>query len=453
MKVRLQGHIYNHRTSLRTAARATQTATPVEDTLELSAPARPRIEKTAQQTALAAAKGALFGFGGCLLPDTGGRISHLALQFGNREFDGPLPETARKAVLNVYKTLFDNMDPRTKFTIVAADERGVRDLKEMFGDSHRVRVVKADTDKGFSIWIRDSMLPVRDEDGNTKVIVQDRSYFAGPDEQNAPFRLGLKAERHPSLRLDGGNILNNGRRAFVGIDSIQHTRERLQELDPKAVDQLLKLTGTDMDELPRLLIENEVGKSVTVVAGDDPNTPIREEQPAFHIDMVATPIGDEEFLVGDPGLAIQTLQNLSPQERREVNLAMTRAAALPQDQDLIGKLIEQNAGPENQANYGNLARQLSEDHEVERIPCLMGQRYGHDLPYLTYNNCMMEDYLNEAGERIRKVYLPQYGCEPLDKMARQAYEQRGFQVVPLDMAAITVLAGAIRCSSYALERV
>ncbi len=268
------------------------------------APARPLLGKTAEQTALAASKGALFGLGGCLLPDTGGRISHLALQFGNREFDGPLPETARRAVLNVYKTLFEQMDPRTRFTIVAADQRGVDDLNKVFGESDRVRIVKADTDKGFSIWIRDSMLPVEQADGKTKIMVQDRSYFAGPDEQNAPFRLGLPAEFHPGLRLDGGNILNNGVRAFVGADSIQHTRERLQELSnerPEALEQLLKQSGSNLDELPRLLIENEVGKSVVVVAGDDPDTPQREEQPAFHIDMVATPIGNQEFLVGDPG--------------------------------------------------------------------------------------------------------------------------------------------------------
>ncbi len=151
-------------------------------------------------------------------------------------------------------------------------------------------------------------------------------------------------------------------------------------------------------------------------------------------------------------LAISTLQALRPEVRRQVNQAMTRAAKLDPDQDLVGKLIEQNEGQANQANYDHLARQLAADHQVERIPCLMGQRYGHELPYLTYNNCMMEDYRGPDGERIRKVYLPQYGCEPLDKMARQAYQQRGFQVVPLDMAAITVLAGAIRCSSYALER-
>ena len=151
-------------------------------------------------------------------------------EFGNREFEGALPETARKAVLGVYKTLFENMDPRTRFTIVAGDSRGVEDLKALFGDSPRVRIVKADSETGFSIWIRDSMLPVEAADGSTKIVVQDRSYFAGPDEQNAPFRLGLEAEFHPSLRLDGGNILNNGKRAFVGIDSIEHTRQRLTEI-------------------------------------------------------------------------------------------------------------------------------------------------------------------------------------------------------------------------------
>lgn len=402
----------------------------------------------------AAVAGLLSGFPGTILADTGGRIEHLALQFGNREFDGDLPETARAAVLSMYETLVENMDPRTRFTMVAADPRGARDLAVRFSDNERVTIVLADSEKGFSIWIRDSMIPVRDQQGRPRVVVQDRSYFAGPDEQAVPYLVGVPAESHPSLRLDGGNILSNSRQAFVGIDSVEHTRERiegLQKRHPEAVADLVKLAG-GWDGLPRMLMESELGKPVMVVGRDDPNSEQVETQPAFHIDMVATPIGDQNFMVGDPGFAIAELQKLSPKERAEVNRTMAAAACLPEDEDLVGKLIEQNSCPELQQNFDNLARELSADHQVERVPCLLGQRYGHEMPYLTYNNCIMEDYRDERGERVRKVYLPQYGCEPLDRIARQAYQKHGFEIVPLEMAAITRLAGAIRCSSYALQR-
>lgn len=207
------------------------------------------------------------------------------------------------------------------------------------------------------------------------------------------------------------------------------------------------------DKLPKMLLENELGKRVLVIGQDDPKTPkVREEQPAFHVDMFATPIGDDRFLVGDPGLAIRTLEALDPKERKAINRKMCEEAGLAPDRDLIGDLIEENRDGARQANFDNVSRQLARGHQVERVPCLLGRRFSHSLPYLTYNNCMMEDYVGEDGHRVRKVYLPMYGCEPLDRMARETYERQGFQVVALPMAAITVYEGAIRCSSYALRR-
>ena len=419
-----------------------------------------------QKTAVEAARPALFGLGGQIFADTEGRIGHLALQLGNKEFDKPLPETAKKAVLKVYQTLFQRMDPRTEFTVVVTSPEDAKRVSELAPDREGIHIVVADPEEGFSIWIRDSMLPLQREDGLTRLLVQDRSYFAGPEEQLVPYLLPEEAVAHPALRLDGGNILSNSHQAFVGIDSIDHTRERLTELhqqEPARLEPLLALyretreqPGADLKEalphLPQLLFETEFGKSIMVLGKDDPATEQKETQPAFHVDMMATPIGDEKFFVGDPRLAIEILEGLSPEERQRVNNSMTEAACLPPDQDLIGKLIAQNEGTENCQNYDNVATELSSDYGVTRLPVMMGQRYGHELPYLTYNNCIMEDYTGEDGARVRKVYLPQYGCEPLDKLAREAYRQEGFEVVPLDMAAITVLAGAIRCSSYAISR-
>ncbi|MCA9795904.1 MAG: hypothetical protein KC910_29050 [Candidatus Eremiobacteraeota bacterium] len=415
-------------------------ATGPIDVYQPNAPSRPVIPPSPHQTALAAAIPGLFGPAGLLLPDSEGRIGHLALQFGNKEFDKPLPEVARKAVLGVYRKLLTNMHPETRFTIVAADTRGVEDLKKLVDETgianpQRVKIVGLDSEQGFSIWIRDSMLPVWSDQG-TRVLVQDRTYFAGPDEQAVPFNLPVQAEAHPGLRLDGGNILSNRHQVIVGIDSVEHTAARLREL-----------VGGDRNwnELAVKLFEHEFGKPALVVGKDDPDTPEVETQPAFHIDMVATPIGEENFMVGDPGLASRVLAELSPEQRAEVNQKMAAAAGLDSRRDLVGELLEENAN--HQANFDNLARELSPHYEVERIPCLLGQRFTHSLPYLTYNNCIMEVY-----DDVKKVYLPQYDCEPLDRLARQSYERHGFEVVPLDMAAITVLEGAIRCSSYALER-
>lgn len=404
----------------------------------------------------------LFGVGGLLFPDSQGQIKHMAFQLGNVEFDKPLPKETQNGLLGVWRQLFDHMSPETHFTVVCADDQGTQAVEKLVEDSHidpqRVSILPAHSEKGTSIWIRDSMLPVRDENGLTKLLIQDRTYWPGPeDNQVAPLIDGahpqIYAQAHPALRIDGGNILSNSKHLIIGSDSIRHTRARLQELyqDPGRAQEIddfyVKTTGRPVDEerkweeLPKLVFESEFGKQAIVIARDC-------EQPAFHIDMTTTPIGDNKFLIGDPSLAIAELRKLSPEERARVNQSMAEQAGISSGEDLVEKLIEANSNPDNQAAYDTTARELAEaGYEIERMPALMGLRTTWSVPYLTYNNCMMENY-----QGTRKVYLPQYGCDPLDQMAEKIYQQNGFEVVPLQMGAISKLEGAIRCSSYALER-
>ncbi len=416
---------------------------------------------------------ALFASTGMIFPDSHGKIKHMAFQFGNVEFNRPLPEETRKAVLGMYGQLMRNMAPDSRFTIVCADQRGVDSINQLVQDTQtdpaRVTVVNAQAQKGFSIWIRDSMLPVRMPDGKTLLMIQDRTYWPGPEDASVPPLIdaaneSLESSPHPALRIDGGNILSNRHQIFVGHDSIEHTRARLQELaqDPERLKDITQFyqawsgnevndaqsLATMWEDVPRLVFEKAFQKDVLVIGADDPGTAIKEEQPAFHIDMAVTPIGDNKVLVGDPSLAIAAFQALSPEERARVNAEMAAQAGIEGNPDLIGKLIEVNGTPEAQANYDSVARQLGkEGYEIERIPSMIGLRTTWSLPYLTYNNCMQEVY----GD-TRKVYLPTYGCAPLDKIAVDTYKRNGFEVVPLEMAAISKLEGAIRCSTYAVER-
>lgn len=413
--------------------------------------------------------GALFSSTGMIFPDSHGKIKHMAWQFGNVEFDRPLPEETRSAVLGMYGQLMKNMAPDSRFTIVCADRRGVDSIHQLVEETgtepSRVTVVDAQSVQGFSIWIRDSMLPVRMPDGRTLLMIQDRTYWPGPEDASVPPLIdaaheSLDSSPHPALRIDGGNILSNRHQIFVGHDSVVHTRARLQELarDPDRLADIQEFyhawTGSQeygermWEDLPALVFEKAFQKDVLVIGADDPTTPIVEEQPAFHIDMAVTPIGDNKVLVGDPSMAVAAFQALSPEERASVNAEMARQAGIEGNPDLIGKLIEVNDTPEAQANYDSVARQLAgEGYETERIPSMIGLRTTWSLPYLTYNNCMQEVY----GD-TRKVYLPTYGCAPLDKIATDTYARNGFEVVPLEMAAISKLEGAIRCSSYAVER-
>lgn len=430
----------------------------------------------------------LFGIGGLLMPDSSGRIKHLALQFGNVEFNRPLPEKTQKALLNVYKTLFKNMDVRTRFSIVAANQEGIDMLKNAVKESgmenqERVKIIDGRAEKGFSIWIRDSMIPVDNRDGTTTTLIQDRTYWPGPEDAMVPPLFSqnnkdVKAKYHPALRIDGGNMLSNQKEILIGIDSVDHTTALLKDIAKNAqfkeeiihfyevksgnhVDQkdLSRIKGNVVTEekmwsdIAPLVFESEFQRKIFIVAKDNPQTPLKEEQPAFHIDMAMTPIGNDRFLVGDPGMAINIFKSLSPEDYNKVNASMNKECGFPPENDLIAKLIEVNNSPAHQQNFDNVVRELEEKgYKTERIPCLIGLRTTWSLPYVTYNNCIQENYTDDDGSMIKKVYLPTFGCEPLEQIAKAAYEREGFQVIPLNMAAVSILEGAIRCSSYPLAR-
>jgi hypothetical protein len=431
--------------------------------------------------------GKLFGIGGVLMPDSAGRIKHMAFQFGNVEFNRPLPEKTQKALIGVYETLFKNMDSRTRFSIVAANQEGIDMLKNAVKESgmenpERVKIIDGKADKGFSIWIRDSMIPVDNKDGTTTTLIQDRTYWPGPEDAKIPPLFSqnnddVKTRPHPALRIDGGNVLSNQSEIIVGHDSVNHTTALLQELakDPKWKSEIVhfyeiksgnevqpegapggkgKVTMNEMwHDIAPMVFESEFERKVFVIGKDDPATAQVEEQPAFHIDMAVTPIGNRKFLVGDPGMAINVFNSLAPEERVKVNASMNRECGFPPENDMISTLIKVNGSAEHQQNFDNVAQELKgEGYDIERIPCMIGLRTTWSLPYLTYNNCIQENYTDDNGKQVKKVYLPTYGCEPLEKIAMAAYEREGFQVVPLKMAAVSILEGAIRCSSYPLAR-
>jgi hypothetical protein len=346
----------------------------------------------------------------------------------------------------------------------------------------RVNIVDGKAEKGFSIWIRDSMIPVEDEDESAKLLIQDRTYWPGPEDAKIPSLIAqsnpdVTSQAHTALRIDGGNLVSNQDYIIIGHDSVEQTTNRLKELAAREETkrEIIRFyevrTGKEVVEgapptnpnqvtleemwagIAPEVFRSEFQRKVFIISKDDPATPAVEEQPAFHIDMAVTPIENDMFLVGDPGMAIRELKGLSPEEKAKVNRSMAKEAGLPEDADLIGKLIEVNGSPEHQANFDNVDRELrGKGFQTRRIPCFIGLRTTWSLPYLTYNNCIQENYIDESGKRVKNVYLPTYGCEPLEKIARAAYEDLGFKVIPLKMAAVSILEGAIRCSSYPLSR-
>ncbi|HPZ06869.1 MAG TPA: hypothetical protein PL110_02030 [Candidatus Eremiobacteraeota bacterium] len=425
--------------------------------------------------------------GGTIFPDSCGKIEHMAFQFGNKEFEKNLWSSTREAVLNVYKTLFRHMSPETQFTIVVPDKESMEICQNLVKECkpenpQRIHIVDSKAPHGFSIWIRDSMIPVRDGEGKGKLIIQDRTYWPGEDDAMIPAIIDdhhddISSVRNPVLRIDGGNILSNKTHAFVGIDSATQTTDLLKELaentenkkeivrfyETKSGKEVIEegtpegnqVTIEQMwTDIALMVFESEFNKKIYIVGNDDPSTPdIIETQPVFHIDMCTTPIGEDTFLVGDPSMAIELLRSLPPEEVKRLNEKVSKKCGFKETSDIIGKIMDANKAKEFQVNFDNLAKELKEKgYNVHRMPYLSGLRTTWSLPYLTYNNCIQENYIDDSGEHIKKVYLPLYGMDPLDEIAVETYEKFGYEVIPLDMSAITILEGAIRCSAYPIDR-
>jgi len=178
--------------------------------------------------------------GGKLYPDSYGKIKHLSFQFGNKEFEKDMPQKSREAVLGVYKTLFTRMSEDTSFTIVVPDKESKETCKKLVSECGmknpgRVKIIDPTVPHGFSIWIRDSMIPVKGDDGEKKIIIQDRTYWPGEDDAMVPEAIDggyddIQSVRNPFLRIDGGNVLSNKEYAFIGIDSKNQTTDLLKEL-------------------------------------------------------------------------------------------------------------------------------------------------------------------------------------------------------------------------------
>jgi N-dimethylarginine dimethylaminohydrolase len=424
--------------------------------------------------------------GGSLYPDSYGKIKHMAFQFGNKEFDKDLWPKTREAVMGVYRTLFANMSLDTKFTIVVPNDESEKICKQLVQDCNpqnpeRIQIINGHSENGFSIWIRDSMIPVQTEDSQKRLIIQDRTYYPGKDDKIVPEAIGnansdISSVHNPILRIDGGNVLSNKEYAFIGIDSATQTTDLLKELalnqenkkniikfyEAKSGKEVVEKPESDKEvtveqmwhEVAPMVFESEFKRKVYILGNDDPSTPdVVETQPVFHIDMCTTPIGEDTFIVGDPQMAIDILKSLPPSEAERLNKQVAEKAGLKNSDNLIGRLIDANNDKEYKANFDNLAKELKDKgYNVHRMPYMSGLRTTWSLPYLTYNNCLQENYTDENGKQIKKVYLPLYGMEPLDKMALDTYKNFGYEVVPLDMAAITILEGAIRCSAYPIDR-
>lgn len=424
--------------------------------------------------------------GAGVFADPFGRITHLALQL-----DSEVTEPIRRNVLNAWMTLFRVMDPDVRFTIVLERDRDRKEVESLLAEAgiaapQRFQFLVA-KDLDITMWSRDQMLGLFSADERTTLLGQTTMRPHGDDPHLPPRIAEANAATvvlDPDKRLvtDGGDEVSNSKETFLGYNSLYLTAQKLYESSPSAVPGVSpfreglvcewrdglrapdfhyepNLFFAPVEGLPdeqywlgeaRKLFEEKFGKPVTVVGADDPATPEKEEPATFHIDMGLTPVDDRTMLVGDPSMALEIVRGLPPEEYADHNRRLSEALGF--EGDHLAALVRENTveNPLLQHQFEKNAELMAaRGYDVVRVPYLQGP---WDLPWVTYNNCLQEMFTREDGTQVRRVFLPVYGLPALDAKAREVYEAQGFEVIPLELPALTSWRGAIRCISNILGR-
>lgn len=448
-----------------------------------SAALRPATLKKPESSAVAADSVKLEQTGPTrVFSDCFGKIRHLALQL-----DSDVPANIRGEVFDAWLTVFKAMDEETRFTVVLESEADKQALLGRLEEAEIPRLERfglmLQNDLDITMWSRDQMVGLRNSDGSSRLLGQTTMRPHGDDELLPPRiaefnQIQLDADKR--LVTDGGDEVSNSRETFLGYTSLYLTAKKLHDEalpgHPSPFEQNLRTQMVGRTQVPdfkfepnlfkstdgpdqsfwmdraKQLFEQKFGRPVTVVGADDPNTPEPEVPATFHIDMGLTPVDDHTLLVGDPSWALSTIAGLSPEEYADHNARLNRSLGNSGRRDVLASLVAQNTTREpllqHQFDY-NAQQMRDKGYNVVRLPYLQGPE---GVTWVTYNNCLMENYIDERGQQVKRVFLPTYDLPALDQRAEQVYASLGFEVIPLKLPALTSWRGAIRCISNVLER-
>lgn len=93
--------------------------------------------------------------------------------------------------------------------------------------------------------------------------------------------------------------------------------------------------------------------------------------------------------------------------------------------------------------FDEVAKTLeAEGYKVERVPYLAHSSM-ESLPNITYNNSLIDGH---------NIFIPNFNIPELDETANSIYRKYGYNVIPIDMTAISTSRGAINCMTKVLER-
>lgn len=425
-----------------------------------------------------------------LISDSKGKIKHLVFQFVDWGRVGD-------ELLNAYSTIIDSMESDVKFTFLTRNEEENNKIKELLKDKknpERFNVIT--TDRDITMWTRDSMIPTKASEketgkkNQTVILMPNRSIGETylEEERSAVRALeekfpDFKSQKLDDIYIDGGDIMYGPAGIFVGQGSIDKTIQGLKrksESDPDfkfyIINYYEQKTGKKVTEektegkkpagevsfeeairetLPDLL-EQKFNSKLYIIGRDDPSTDRVESQPVFHIDMCVTQLDKKTVLLADPKIAADTLKKLkeeNPDEYEKQIEEFCSSAGI--SRHTCEMWLERSSArytySEEDTNFDAARKHLeSEGFKVISIPYISGS--SHRIPYMTYNNCLMNDYTAEDGRHVKQVFLPTYGLKAVDDQAIKIYKDLGYEVIPLDFNDTAKLQGALRCISQVLDK-
>ena len=358
-----------------------------------------------------------------LVSSASGRIRALRLQW---------PEEFQEPAFSAQKAVFHDLFTRLAADVtmhVVAEGLGAAALPGMLSEwsiaePSRIHIHPMHLhstpellDSPMTMWARDGALLAKNREGGS-VLLLPRS-FRGDGEVDAKLnRLQVQGSgaaparleqlvpeltvRRSSLLFEGGDVIASRRAVLLGGQNVTRTMAALRLSREAVLERFSELFG-----LPVLVI--------------DP-------QPEFHLDLGFTFLDEDTIAVADPGESMRMVAGMA---ELEPLVRATREKQLAERYDRAALWLGQNG------------------YRVVRLPNLCG--LGLTTPYLTYNNVLLENYVQE-GQRVKKVYLPVYAVPLLDEAARNSFRQHGYQVVDMPSARqSTKLWGAIRCATGELQ--
>lgn len=353
-----------------------------------------------------------------LVADVGGPIQTLAVQLSD--------VVATTAIADIVRALPNAL-------VLAVVDVGLEDdltqaLTSRLG-RHATRVRFLPLDSPFTLWTRDTFVPLRRGPGRLRLLLRPeqldtRDEFA---DRRAPELLAplTRADiMEADLYVEGGNLLSDDRWAYVGYNAIH---QNVSQVEYQAEFEYR--------------LSRQLGAPVMLVGSSE------EPTPHAHIDMYLAPLGDGSVVVGDQTLAIRAIEAASGRELAQVEARFSqRGPGYDGKPFSFAELVALNARPAFADRLDRVAQALiARGIRVHRVPVLVAGE-DMDLPVISYTNVLLE------RRPVRVVLLPEYGIPSLDAAARQAWTALGYAVRPIDVSRIADLGGAVRCLTQVLER-